>query len=141
MTKEDLAAKLNNREYLSEISDEEATLAEQNGLVVVFGYSDDNVEFRGAISDEVGCYGEKEIQFSKHGIIPDWSDDEKKTKEEATEYFSKLIGGNQWILASFGRKGWMFNCGFSHAKFNIQENGEHYGQGMVFNLAEVLAAK
>lgn len=140
MTKEDLASKLNGREYLNEITDSEIDLAKQNGLVVVFGYSDDNVEFRGAISDEVGCYGEKEIQFSKHGII-DWPDDEKKTKEEATEYFNKLIGGNQWILASFGRKGWMFRCGFPHAKFNVFENGEHYGQGMVFNLDEVLAAK
>lgn len=47
-----------------ELSDEEAEIAKDNGFVVVFGYSDDNAEFRGAIFDEIDCYDGGEI-FSK----------------------------------------------------------------------------
>lgn len=47
---------LNGREYGDEITREEEAMAKAHGLVVVFGYSDDNMEFCGAITDEVGCY-------------------------------------------------------------------------------------
>ena len=54
LTKEQLAAKLNGRSYRSEITPEEERLAKENRLVVVFGASDDLVELRGAINDELG---------------------------------------------------------------------------------------
>jgi hypothetical protein len=65
MTKEELAAILNDREYGAEITEIEAKLAKKDGLVVVFGHSDDCVEFRGAIEDE--AYGDS-ILVSKDGI-------------------------------------------------------------------------
>jgi hypothetical protein len=56
MTKEQLAALLNGREYGSEITREESAQAAKDGLVVLFGASDDLAEFRGAIHDEHGCW-------------------------------------------------------------------------------------
>ena len=44
MTAKQLAERLDGREYLSEITPEEEREAEANGLVAVYGYSDDNVE-------------------------------------------------------------------------------------------------
>ena len=41
MTKEELAATLNGREYNHEITKEEEAEARENGLVVIFGASDD----------------------------------------------------------------------------------------------------
>lgn len=48
MTKEQMAALLNGREYGDEITRAEHQIARASGLVVVFGYSDDNMEVRGA---------------------------------------------------------------------------------------------
>lgn len=46
-----VAEKLNGREYGHELDDYEAEQLESIGLVVAFGYSDDNVEFRGAFNE------------------------------------------------------------------------------------------
>ena len=56
MTLKEFAKMLDGREYLHEITKEEEALAKEFGFVVVFGYSDDNAELRGAIDDEIGCY-------------------------------------------------------------------------------------
>ena len=54
MTAKELAEMLTGREYGMEITRGEAQRAADAGLVVVYGYSDDNVEFAGAIDGEVG---------------------------------------------------------------------------------------
>ncbi len=56
MNAKQLAAQLNGREYGSEITKEEEAAAKKAGLVVVYGASDDLVELRGAIEEEVGAY-------------------------------------------------------------------------------------
>ena len=72
MNAKELAAKLNGREYLREITDEEAKQAKASGLVVVYGASDDLIEFRGAIHDEGDCYDGGEILFDSKGVLPSW---------------------------------------------------------------------
>lgn len=52
MTKESLASTLNGREYGEELLATEELAAKTNGLLVIFGASDDIVEMRGAIKDE-----------------------------------------------------------------------------------------
>lgn len=54
MTLKEFAKMLDGREYGGEITKEEEALAKELGFVVVFGYSDDNAELRGAIDDETG---------------------------------------------------------------------------------------
>lgn len=56
MTKENMAASLNGREMGEEITNSEENLAKDSGLIVIFGYSDDNIELRGVVHDEVGMY-------------------------------------------------------------------------------------
>ena len=56
MTLKEFAAMLDNRSYGNEITKEEEALAKELGFVVVFGYSDDNAELRGAIDDEISCF-------------------------------------------------------------------------------------
>jgi hypothetical protein len=64
-----IAEKMNGREYREELSPEETESLKRNGIVVAFGYSDDNVEFEGAVCDEVGSYQESETLFNTEGII------------------------------------------------------------------------
>ena len=56
MTKEQFAAMLNGRQYGDEITKEECQLAKGCDLLVAFGYSDDNIELRGIIEDEIGAW-------------------------------------------------------------------------------------
>lgn len=56
MTLKEFAEMLNHRQYLHEISNEEEKIAKELGFVVVFGYSDDCAELRGAICDELDCF-------------------------------------------------------------------------------------
>lgn len=55
MNRDKMAALLNGRSYGEEITENECAIAQAHGLVVVFGYSDDNVELRRAIHDEIGA--------------------------------------------------------------------------------------
>ena len=74
LTLEEFADLLNGREYGSEITPREEALAKELGFVVVFGYSDDNAELRGAIDDEIGCFdgGELEHEDLPDKIYADW---------------------------------------------------------------------
>lgn len=68
-TKEMLAEKLNgcDRYGITDIIKKEA---KESGLVIVYGYSDDNMEFEGAISEEVGAYDGGEAYFMSNGKFP-----------------------------------------------------------------------
>ena len=57
MTRDELSKMLDGREYRNEISSDIQDELNNSDMVVVFGYSDDNMEFRGAISGEISCYG------------------------------------------------------------------------------------
>ena len=62
------AEKLGTRQIGKEITKEEEAEAKAAGLVVVFGYSDDGTEFRGAIRDEAGT---GDILFNAKGTFID----------------------------------------------------------------------
>ena len=88
MNAKELAAKLNGREYLQEITRGEAELAKASGLVVVYGASDDLIEFRGAIRDEGDCYDGGTVLIDAKGVLPSW-DEASESEEAAQEYFER----------------------------------------------------
>lgn len=125
MTAKDLAAKLNGREYLNEITPEEEQEAETNGLVAVFGYSDDNVEFAGAIDDEVGAFeGTLVCIDDSEGVVP--------VGEGAPENAIKAV----WSDA--GEPCWSFETSIPHETFNIYEDGELFCAGIVFSMNDLI---
>ena len=69
MTAKELAAMLSGREVGNEITVAEAIRAGDDGLVVVYGYSDDDMELKGAIDEEVGAYEGVTIYVSKAGLM------------------------------------------------------------------------
>ena len=56
LNKDQFAEMLNGRERGHEITPEEQEIAKENGLVVVYGYSDDAMVFNGAIRGQVDCW-------------------------------------------------------------------------------------
>ena len=136
MDAKELAAKLNGREYLHEITRGEAELAKASGLVVVYGASDDLIEFRGAIRDEGGAPGD--VLIDAKGALPSW-DSASECEETAQEYFERKPKARM-IKALFAKQGsyaWTYCTVIPHEKFEIVEDGEPYCRGIVFNIGEI----
>lgn len=138
ITKEELATKLNGRQYGDEITPKEESEAKSSGLVVVFGGSDDLAEFRGAIHDEAGCGGrEDEILIDTRGEIREWKDvrDEVDEEAEAQNYFDRKRKAIK-VTAWWDRDGYSFTFGteLAFSTFDIFDDCDKYCRGIVFNL-------
>ena len=129
ITAESLAKTLDGREYRSEITKEEEQLAKENGLVVVFGRSDDLMELCGAIDGEEGFGGSGGFTFfiNKDGI---------KTYGEVS---GEKIQEPTFLTAYWNRSGysWCYKINVPSSSFDILEEGQKYCRGIVFNISEL----
>ena len=107
----DFASMLNQRSYGNEITAAEEKAAKELGYVIIFGYSDDCAEFRGAIDDEFGCFDGGRVYTKKN-----W-------------YIDAL-----WCKNDFT---WSYDTNILHATFNIFDGDEKYCQGIVFDIKEI----
>ncbi len=110
MTKEELAAMLNNRAYFYETTPEIERLAKDNNLLIVFGNGDDLCEFCGAIDEEFDCY------------------------EGGTITHKDLQKPIEALWCSGRDCSWSYETELPHAEFNIYEGDELYCIGMVVDL-------
>ena len=103
---------LNCREYDSEVMTSfEEKRAKELGFVVVYGYSDDNTEFRGAYCEEIGCY------------------DGGRVFKCGEKYIDAV-----WCKGEFT---WTYDTNIPHATFEIYDGGENYCRGIVFELKDM----
>lgn len=131
-----LAKLLNGRERGdTEMTEQEERQAKKDGLVVVTGYSDDNMEFRGAINDEFGCFDGGTALLDKKGLLPNREniDDD----DELEEYFSRKKKAQKITSVWCPKKpecSWIYKTKIPHEKFKILEDGELYCVGIVFDI-------
>lgn len=135
MTSKELAALLDGNQYDNEITKEQEATAADNGLVVAFGYSDDNVVLCGAIDDEVGAYDGTTFHVTRDGVLrtPDCNCDECKYFEIAKRAASEIKA----IWHNTGEATWTFETTIPHETFRIYENGELFCIGIVFSLNDL----
>jgi hypothetical protein len=130
ITKEQLAALLNGRQYLHEITQQEEDLARFYGLVVLFGYSDDNAEFRGAINGELGV-GDRPIFITTKRVLPEHDDCE-------CEFcgYNELMETAKKICPIWDKDGysWQYRTNIPHAEFDIMDGAQKYCRGIVFEM-------
>lgn len=131
-----LAAKLDFREYTKEITQPEAESAKRDGLVVVFGASDDLMEFRGAIHDEISASDGTEACLTSAGLVENDCDNDdcphfKRAKKAATKIRA--------VWHDDGGHSWTFETDIPHATFEIVEDGSPYCRGIVFALRDLPA--
>lgn len=145
LTKESLAARLTGRESGSEITRDEEAEAKAAGLLVVFGYSDDNLELRGALHDEVGCYASRRpvtVVVTASGVLEEWGFDGKDQKN-ALEWFRREKLPRATVRASFGSGAcaftWSYEVDVPHATFEIFDGDEKFCFGVVLAVADFKA--
>lgn len=137
MTKEQLAAKLNGREYGDEMSKDEEREARNHGLVVVFGYSDDNAEFRGAIDDEYPCFGGGEIKLHARGLINGHDKDYCPCQFCGYKPAAAKCATLRAVWCKGPEYSWTYETEIPHATFDIVEDGERFCRGIVFSVADL----
>ena len=133
MTKDDVAKILDGSEYPLRIPTELTAALKPTDLVIVFGASDDLMEFRGKIYDEIGCYDGGTAYLTKQGLL------ENRCDCDDCPYFKDEKTGAKTIEALWDIDGvsWSYKTEIPHSTFNILEDGEIYCRGIVFNLSEV----
>lgn len=135
MTPSDFAARLNGRTYGSEMTKSEEAEARGMGYIVIFGYSDDNVELRGAIYDEIGAYEGTTFRITPTGLMPSW-DSLDHDEGECEAYFKKKAGPGFDVTANWDDDGysWTYTTDKPHATFEIFDEGEKYCRGIVVRM-------
>lgn len=141
MTKEELATTINGRHEGNELTPMEESQAKQNGLVVIFGYSDDNVELRGAIDEEIGAYDGTTLYFDDEGLLQNKCDDDDCPYFEKTKQGAKTIEAKPDYSGN-GEYMWMYETTIPHACFDVMEADEigtgKFCRGIVFSLEDLV---
>lgn len=135
MTAKELAEMLSGREVGEEIEWGEERDIKDAGLVVVYGYSNDNVEFRGAIDYEADSYDGGTVYLTKTGVL------EGPTCSCAEDcecpYFAKEREKAKAIKIVWHDGGgpcWTFETDIPHETFTVMEDGEPFCVGIVFSM-------
>jgi len=138
LTAEAFAKMIDGCSYGKELTKEQRQLAKENGLVVVYGASDDLMEFDGAIYDEMDCYGGCTAFLHREGFLksPDCDCEE-------CEYFKNYVRQNYRSITSFWCRedgyAWTYETEIPHATFEIWDEGERFTRFREQLVGEVLA--
>lgn len=141
MKAKQLAEKLNNIQYPVRIDDDLRKQAKENGLVIVYGASDDLMELEGAIRDEFGCYEGGTALVDEKGLLPSFEN--LDSEEELEEYFYRKK--NVLTIKSMWCKedgySWTYRTDIPHETFDVLDEAEEYCRGIVFSLSDLSANK
>jgi hypothetical protein len=138
MTRDEAAAALNGKQYREEGSRELWKDMEASGLVAVFGASDDLMEFRGAIDDEVGCYNGGTAYVTRFGLLSNPCEAGDRCPHWAALKAAATIIRAKWDVDGFS---WVYDTQIPHSTFVIKEDDENYCKGIVFALSDVFEGK
>lgn len=127
----EFAKMLDGREYdFPQFTKEEIQIAKDNGFVIVYGASDDLMEFDGAIYAEADCHDGGKVYFDKTGAIIDEEFPKSKCIEAFwCDYDNKDENG--------GLIAWAYKTDIPHETFMIYDDGESYCKAIVFSVENV----
>ena len=120
MNTKEWAEKLNNIEYPADEIWDMRKQFEEDGVVVVYGASDDLIEFEGAIQDEGDCYNDKVFYLNKEGLTTSYS----KNYVKVTHPHNGTVQFN-------------YETNIPCEWFDVMEDGELYCKGFVFNINDL----
>jgi hypothetical protein len=137
MDSKEAAAAINGNEYREEGSRALWASMKDAGLVAVFGASDDLMEFRGAIDEEIGAYNGTTAYITRGGLFLN------ECEDDDCPYAKKAVKAATPIDAIWARDdiSWQFDTAIPHESFDVMEDGEVFCRGIVFALADVPCSK
>lgn len=136
MNIKDVADLLNGVQYAEEgkiLTLEYCKQLRREGIVVVRGYSDDLVEFDGAISDELGPY---DHWLNSKGFISNECEDDR------CPYFTKILQDAKYYIkpqwCEVEDYAWTYDTNIPHVTFDVMEDKDKYCRGIVFKLSDLV---
>ena len=138
---ESVKEQIHNCEYGHEMDKLDKDALKEAGIVIVYGYSDDNTEFEGAIYEEIGSYGGAYIRLTKDGLLENkCSDDDcpyyTEEAKKAKYYIKpKWCDGNADIKTMIA---WTYESNIPHITFDVLEDDEIFCRGMIFRLSDLV---
>lgn len=138
MTVKEWAGLLNRRDINDLMTREEEKAAKADGVVIVFGESDDLVEFMGAIRDEAGAYDGAVVFIDGNNLLAECPDDNCECQYcgyEAAKAKAKKI---EAVWCPKNEEGveyasWLIKTDITHEPFDILDDGELYCRAIVFS--------
>ena len=142
ITASEIAGRLNGSEYPCRFSQELKQLAKDSGFVIVYGASDDLMEFDGAIYDEFGCYEGDTALVDAKGLLRDWdSVKDDGDQAEIGEWLERKKTAKTiealWCQEEPAGASWAYKTDIQHATFDVMEDGEIYCRGIVFSISDL----
>ena len=142
MNAKKLAALLHGSEYgaLSKAPDI-IKQARHAGLVIVYGQSDDLIEFDGAMCDEYGACNGQVYEIDRDGVIPPFDEVKDRGINALRNWFQREGEGRE-IEAFWNKDGysWIYQTDIPHECFDIMEDDNTYCRGIVFSLDDLCAS-
>jgi len=135
ISKETFAAMLHGREIGSELTKDEQEAAGEDELVVVYGASDDLIEFGGGIYDEAGAPGT--IYIHRGGIIQDHDEDDCDCEFCGFPEIKKKAATIEALWCEEDGYAWTYKTSIPHATFDIYEDGQTWCRGLVISAKDL----
>lgn len=135
-TTKEIAELMNGAEYPVRNINSISRLAKDAGIVIVYGASDDLMEFEGAIFDEIGCCNGGIAYLTSDGLL------ENDCGNDDCPYFrmnKKSAATINAVWCPDSERSWAYETDIPHETFNVMEDGEIYCTGIVFKLSDVRA--
>ena len=127
----EFAKSISGKEYYPQFTKEEIAIARENGFVIVYGASDDLMEFEGAIQDEGGCFVGGKVFFNRNEVCQD----SEKEKDYPNWINAVWCGGEKDKVGQ--EITWTYETETPHETFMIYEDGEPYCRGIVLSIDDV----
>lgn len=144
MTAKEYAQKIGGGRRGEELTANEKQLAKENGLVVVYGASDDTMIIEGALDDDAECFDGGTFHINRNGLVR--CRDEDGEFCENCPYFKAELASAMEITAVWNSKGdpcWTYKTDIPHEEFAVWDNEEPdtlYCIGIVFRLEDLPVA-
>lgn len=138
MTATELAAMLNGVSYGREVSELAQRIAEESGLVIIYGASDDLMEIDGAIRDEADVWNGGLVRIDRNGVhrFPD-SDCDGQNCPYFRESLTRCISVQAVWYGRNEAAAWTYETSVPHAEFKIFEDNELWCVGIVFSINDI----
>lgn len=132
ITAQVFAANLTGREYGRVPNVADCKIAKENGLVIIFGASDDLFEIAGALENERDAYEGGTFYLNRSGLVEFPPDIDCETAALKITAVWRDEGNPCWTYKLESPVG-----EFPHETFRIMEDGEVYCEGVVLRLEDL----